>query len=96
MMNQNMKNTSSTNPTPMHSLSVSSESSEEVLPELDMMPEVMPAIGRTLIFVPELDRRVVGVRVVDVDHEELEEPDECVELLRDADPDERVELREEL
>ena len=73
----------------MHSLSESSE----LLPVLDTMPEVVPAIGRTLMFEPD-ERRVgvcVGVRGVDVDHEE---PDE----LCDEEPlcDEVLDEREEL
>ena len=42
----------------------------------EVIPEVMPAIGRTLMFEPEPDDlRVDGVRVVDVDVDH-EEPDE--------------------
>ena len=55
------------------------------------MPEVVPAIGSTLMFEPD-ERRVDGVRGVDVDHDEPDEPDERV----DDELDERVELREEL
>lgn len=75
----------------MHSLS---ESSESLLPVLDTMPEVVPAMGRVFMFEPELDLRVDGVRVVDVDVDH-EEPDELDEL-RDDELDERVELREVL
>ena len=73
----------------MHSLSVRLESPES-LPDLDVMPAVVPAMGRALKFEPD-DLRV-GVRVagVVVDHEE---PDECVV---DDELDERVELREVL
>ena len=65
MMNQKMKNTNSTKPTPMHSLSESSESSE-LLPELDMIPEVIPAIGRTLMFEPPVPYELVERRVVEL------------------------------
>ena len=84
-----MKNTKSTNPTPMHSLSERSESPE--LPEFDVMPAVVPAIGSVLKFEPD-DRRV-GVRVVDVDVDH-EEPDELCdeELLCDEVLDDREEL----
>lgn len=90
-MNQKMKNTNSTKPTPMQSLP-SSDIAESVPPP-EVIPEVVPAIGRTLMFEPE-DRRVgvcVGVRGVDVDHEE---PDE----LCDEEPlcDEVLDEREEL
>ena len=87
MISQNMKNTTSTKPTPMHSLSVSSESPES-LPPPEVIPEVIPAIGRTLMFDPELERRV-GVRGVDVDHEEPDELCDDEELLCDEVLDDR-------
>ena len=75
----------------MHSLSVRSESPEVLLPP-EVIPEVMPAIGRTLMFEPEPDDlRVDGVRVVDVDHEDPEEPDELCD-----DEDEELDDREVL
>ncbi len=57
----------------------------------EVIPEVMPAIGRTLMFELEPDDlRVDGVRVVDVDVDH-EEPDELCD-----DEDEELDDREEL
>ena len=53
-----------------------------------MIPAVVPAIGMTLMFEPELERRVV-VRGVDVDHEEPDELCDDEELLCDEVLDDR-------